>query len=79
MNWFVAVTGYFVIWWLTLFIMLPLWVTPSEPGEPGHQAGAPQRPLLGRKLAWNTLLAAIVWLGVFVLLHRSGIDFHGPI
>jgi len=78
MTWFTFVTGYILTWWLTLFITLPLWVAPSEPGEPGHQAGAPRRPLIDRKLALNTVLAAVVWLGVDLLLRQPWIAFHGP-
>jgi predicted secreted protein len=78
MTWFTFVTGYILTWWLTLFITLPLWVTPSEPGEPGHQAGAPRRPLLGRKLALNTVLAAAVWLGICLLIRATGGSFRGP-
>jgi predicted secreted protein len=78
MTWFTFITGYLITWWLTLFITLPLWVTPSEPGEPGHQAGAPRRPLLGRKLALNTVLATAVWLSICLLIHLVWGDFHGP-
>jgi predicted secreted protein len=78
MTWFTFITGYLMTWWLTLFMTLPLWVAPSEPGEPGHQAGAPRRPLLGRKLALNTVLAAIVWLGIYLLIRRTWVSFHGP-
>jgi predicted secreted protein len=78
MTWFTFVTGYILTWWLTLFITLPLWVTPSEPGEPGHQAGAPRRPLLGRKLALNTVLAAAVWLGICLLIRETRGSFRGP-
>ncbi|HTT78039.1 MAG TPA: DUF1467 family protein [Stellaceae bacterium] len=78
MTWFTFVTGYLMTWWLTLFITLPLWVTPSQPGEPGHQAGAPRRPLLGRKLALNTVLAAIVWLAIYLLIRRVWANYRGP-
>lgn len=77
MGWFTGIVVYILVWWVTLFAMLPLWVTPSGPGEPGHAAGAPQRPLLGRKLALNTLVAAVIWLGIYVLVREPWISFRG--
>ena len=50
MNWLTGIVVYILVWWVTLFAILPLWVTPSEPGDLGHAAGAPRRPLLARKL-----------------------------
>ena len=44
MNWLTAVVVYILVWWVTLFAVLPLWVTPAEPDDLGHGAGAPQHP-----------------------------------
>jgi predicted secreted protein len=77
MSWFTGVAVYILTWWVTLFMILPLWVTPSEPGELGHAAGAPKLPYLGRKLALNTLVAAIFWLGIYILLKQPWIGFRG--
>jgi predicted secreted protein len=52
-------------------------VSPSEPGELGHAAGAPRRPLLGRKLALTTILAAIVWLGIYIVVSEPWFSFRG--
>ena len=30
MGWVTAIVVYILIWWLTLFAVLPLWVTPAE-------------------------------------------------
>ena len=68
MGWLTGIVVYILVWWVTLFAMLPLWVTPSEPGEIGHAAGAPARPLLGRKLLLNTLVAAVIWLGIYLVV-----------
>ncbi len=48
MNWLTGIVVYILVWWVTLFAVLPLWVTPAEPGDPGHAAGAPQQPYLER-------------------------------
>ena len=59
----------FVIWWLCLFLVLPFGVrSQHEAGEvaPGTEAGAPHRPHLLRRAAATTLLAAIVFAGVYL-------------
>ena len=40
MNWLTGVVVYILVWWVTLFAILPLWVRPTEPGEQGFAAGA---------------------------------------
>ena len=75
MGWLTGIVVYILVWWVTLFAILPLWVTPSEPGQEGHDPGAPQRPLLGRKLALTTVVAAVIWLGIYVVVHEPWLSF----
>ncbi|HZT87194.1 MAG TPA: DUF1467 family protein [Stellaceae bacterium] len=75
MGWLTGIVVYLLIWWVSLFMVLPLWVTPSQPGDPGFAAGAPRQPLLWRKLALTTGIAAVIWLVVFVLVHEPWISF----
>ena len=77
MNWLTGIVVYILVWWVTLFAILPLWVSPSEPGELGHAAGAPRRPLLGCKLALTTILAAIVWVGIYIVVSEPWFSFRG--
>ena len=65
MGWVLGIGVYFVLWWVTIFLVLPFGVqSQHETGEvvPGSESGAPVRPLLLKKLLANTLLAAAVWL-----------------
>ena len=39
MGWLTGIVVYILVWWVTLFAVLPLWVTPAEPGDVGHDAG----------------------------------------
>ena len=75
MNWLTGVVVYILVWWVTLFAMLPLRVTPTEPGEPGHAAGAPQRPLLPRKLVLTTAVAAVIWIGIYIIVSEPWFSF----
>jgi predicted secreted protein len=55
---------FFLLWWVTLFAVLPWGVrSQQEGGEivPGTDPGAPMIPRLGRKLVWTTLVAAVLW------------------
>lgn len=77
MGWLTAVVVYILVWWVTLFAILPLWVTPTEPGELGHDAGAPRHPFLARKLMLTSAVAAVIWLGIFILTREPWISFRG--
>lgn len=77
MNWLTGVVVYILTWWVVLFAILPLWVTPSEPGDLGHAAGAPRRPLMARKLAVTTAVAAVIWLGIYIVVSEPWFSFRG--
>ncbi|MCA3247481.1 MAG: DUF1467 family protein [Tagaea sp.] len=69
------VTGiamYAVIWWIVLFAVLPWGVRPTtEPGGRGQMAGAPEKPMMGKKVLWTTLAAAVVWLIIFGIVQSD--------
>ncbi|HZT90087.1 MAG TPA: DUF1467 family protein [Stellaceae bacterium] len=77
MNWLTGIVVYLLVWWVTLFAILPLWVTPSEPNEMGHDPGAPQRPLMWRKVALTSAVAAVIWLGIAIVVHEPWFSFRG--
>lgn len=66
-----SIALYFVIWWTTLFAVLPIGVrTQAETGEivPGTPESAPAKPQFAKILLLNTLVSAavfaIVWFAV---------------
>jgi predicted secreted protein len=75
MTWLTAVVVYILVWWLTLFAVLPLWVTPAEPDDLGHAAGAPKHPHMLRKLALTTVIAAVIWLGIYLVVSSPWLSF----
>ena len=77
MGWVSGVVVYFLVWWVTLFAVLPLWVTPAEPGDPGHAAGAPARPRLLLKAAITTGVSAIIWLVIYAIVKSPWLSFRG--
>ena len=59
-----ALALYFIIWWTTLFAVLPIGVrTQGEAGDvvPGTPEGAPVKPRILWILAVNTVVAAVVF------------------
>jgi predicted secreted protein len=75
MNWFTGIIVYVLVWWVALFAILPLWVVPSQPGELGHAAGAPKQPLLARKILVTSLVAGVIWIGIYLLVRSPWISF----
>jgi predicted secreted protein len=65
---------YFVLWWVVLFAILPFGVrSQSEQGEgvPGTDPGAPVRAQMLRKIAWTTLISAVIY-GLAMLAYSAG-------
>jgi predicted secreted protein len=59
-----AIVLYAVIWFLVLFVVLPIrLVTQGDRGEivPGTQAGAPANLQMRRKAFVTTIVATVVW------------------
>jgi predicted secreted protein len=77
MNWFTGLITYVLVWWITLFAVLPLWVVPTEPGELGHAAGAPRHPLLLRKVLVTSLVAAAIWVVIYAIVRSPWLSFRG--
>lgn len=55
---------YFMLWWIVLFTVLPLWTRRDESLIEGQDQGAPTRPYLWRKVLLTSLLTAVVWAGL---------------
>ncbi len=60
-----ALVLFAVIWFMLLFIVLPLGQkSQSEDGErvPGTPASAPVNPMIGKKMKWVTIITIILWV-----------------
>ena len=65
-----ALASFFLIWWVTLFAVLPWGVRSQHEGSdmvPGTDPGAPTSFRLGRKLLWTTAVAAVIYAGCAVV------------
>ena len=77
MGWVTGIVVYVLTWWLVLFAILPLWVTPSDASEPHYATGAPKQPYLWRKVGLTSALAAVVWVVIYILVREPWISFRG--
>ncbi len=71
-----ALAIYFIIWWIVLFAILPIGVvTQEEAGEvtPGTESSAPGRPQLLKKALLTTLVAGVLFAGIYWLRVHSGL------
>ena len=77
MGWFTACVLYVLIWWTVLFAVLPFWTRPVSDADAGAGGwrGAPERPLLLRKLVATTLVAAVIWAGGVALIQSPYFSF----
>lgn len=65
---------YFMIWWMTLFVVLPFGMrTQGEQGDvvPGTPASAPVKPKLVKVFLINTVLSAFVFAFVWYALEHN--------
>lgn len=66
---------YFLIWWITLFAVLPWGVrSQHETGDisPGTDPGAPAVHRVWRALLWTTIVASVIFV-VLVFAYRWGL------
>jgi predicted secreted protein len=74
--WTSAVVLYVVIWFLTLFVVLPIGYQSQEEedGEvvPGTPPGAPSSTHFKRKFLWTTVAGTLVW-GVVMAIILTGV------
>ena len=64
------VTGvaiYFVIWWITLFVVLPFGVEQNQNVKEGNDPGAPVQHRMLKKMAINTGLAFDLWSIIYIV------------
>ena len=79
MNVWAGIAVYIVIWWVVIFMVLPWGVRPvgAEDIAKGHASSAPRQPRILTKMVVTTVIAALVWVGVYFLIESGAISFRG--
>lgn len=79
MGFLAGLVTYVMIWWVVIFSVLPWGNRASMEQDGGQQVGntasAPQNPNLKKKFLITTLISALVWVGIFILVEMDIIDF----
>ena len=75
MGWFTGIVVYILIWWTTLFAVLPFWVSKDTEIPVGHESGAPVTPHLKKKFLVTTAISVVLWLVLYICIRMDLIDF----
>ncbi|HYZ62408.1 MAG TPA: DUF1467 family protein [Acetobacteraceae bacterium] len=76
MSWFTAFVVFVLVWWTVLFAVLPFGTKPeAEPDSVTGWRGAPERPLIGRKLLATTLISLVIWGAIMLVIRSDWISF----
>ena len=77
MSFTTAIAIYFLVWWLTLFAVLPFGIRSQHEEEttPGTDPGAPVLPRIASKLVWTTLVSAAIFAVMYVAYVYRLVDF----
>jgi len=62
---------YILIWWITLFAILPIGIRGQAEENnivPGSEPGAPVHVNIRKKFLITTLVSAIIWIIVFLMI-----------
>ncbi len=76
MGWVSGVAVYILVWWVSLFTVLPLGANRSANPLPGTVESAPDNPRLLFKFALTTGIASVLWLIIYALVKSDLISFH---
>jgi predicted secreted protein len=75
-----ALAIFFLIWWVTLFAVLPWGIKSQHEGQeiaPGTDPGAPSTARIGWKLLWTTVVAAAIYAVCFVIYAEHWVTVDG--
>lgn len=66
---------FLLIWWLLLFIVLPLNIsdTAEKIVEGGNDTGAPSNPQIFKKFLITTIISIIIWSIMYLFLKDQGL------
>ena len=74
-GWATGIAVYILIWWVSLFTVLPIGAKRSADPLPGTPESAPDNPRLLFKFSLATGIAAVLWLILFAAVQADLISF----
>ena len=81
MNVVTGLAVYFVLWWISLFMVLPWGNRPDTEVQEGNAPSAPSKPRIGLKALATTGLAATFWVIIWLVVRSDLIPLResGPV
>lgn len=77
MNPVTSIVVYLCIWWVVVFCMLPLWIERDDSENPEEVGpGAPKNPQIKKKFILTTIISAIIWVVIYLLIYSEIINFY---
>ena len=70
-----VVVVFVILWWLLLFIALPIGVNPEENPDSGNMKGAPKNPDLKKKIIATTIITVILTTAYYFAVEKGYIVF----
>ncbi|MFZ1414434.1 MAG: DUF1467 family protein [Defluviicoccus sp.] len=76
MSLWTGIAVYIVIWWVVIFMVLPWGVRPvgADDIAKGHASSAPRQPRILTKMAITSVVAALVWVGLYFLIESGALS-----
>jgi predicted secreted protein len=71
MNVVTGLAVYFVLWWISLFMVLPWGNRPDTEVQEGNAPSAPAKPRIGLKALVTTGLAAAFWVIIWLVVRSD--------
>lgn len=71
-----GIVVFVMIWWTSLFAVLPWGNRPSENPLVGEVTSAPAKPRLLKKFLVTTLISCILWCVVYGLIASNVLNFY---
>jgi len=76
MPWFTSFVLFAMIWWMVLFAVLPFGIRPMADADSATGwRGAPERPMMLRKLSATTIVSVVLWGFAMVIIRSDWLSF----
>lgn len=69
-----AIAIFFVVWWISLFAVLPIGIRQAQDKGEGHMPGAPEKPNFKRIILINTLVAMVITGTLWTAIYYGGLS-----
>jgi predicted secreted protein len=77
MDWQMALITYFSLWWVVIFLFLPLRVKKKEGTDALHYAAAPQFPHLWPKIIATTVVTGVLVYAIHLMIVYEALPLRG--